>query len=107
MAYDIHLARKKGDAIKSSPKISLSEEIHESIFKNQIIVTNKFPMLKSMENFYRDTTYFNSSLENLHTELLEIKHITNNSECHEFINSLLTLVVEAKKEHFNIYCFCD
>jgi len=107
MAYDIHLAKKKSDAIKSNPNISLSEEIHKAIFNNQAIVTRKFPMFKSMEDFYRDTTYFNSSLENLHTELLEIENATSNDECHDLIKNLISLFVKAKNENFNIYCFCD
>jgi hypothetical protein len=107
MGYDFHISEAKEKAIKSHPVISLNEEEHTFIFKEQAEITNKFPMFRSMEDYYRDTTFFNSSLINLKSELHELERLLDNGKCRDFVKEMLQIVESAEKEKMDIYCFCD
>ena len=107
MAYDIHIAKSKKVAQQNNPVLSIEIEEHELVFLVLAKNGNKYPMFQSMEDYYRDTTYYNTAIDNLSSELESLIQNESNKNTKELAEKLLKIAFNAKEQSSDIYCFCD
>lgn len=107
MAYDIHIAKTRKLAERSGPIMSIGTVEHETVFSAISKISKNYPMINSMGDFYRDTTYYNTALDNLLLEANRLVSEDTNKSVNIFAKNFLELVVSAKDQTLDIYCFCD
>ncbi len=105
MAYDIHIAKNIELAQRSQPVLSIEMKEHELVFST--LSKNKYPMFQSMEDYYRDTIYYNTTVDKLSSELECLIDIESNENIKKLAMKFLKIISYAKEQSSDIYCFCD